>query len=239
MKFDLKKIVLVSFILVFAILGFVNRESLARENLDALLLGLGLWAPFVYILIYSIAPVVFFPGTILTILSGFLFGPLWGTVYTMIGATIGSTLAFLVARYVARDWVEKQNITMLTSIKTKVEEQGWRFLAFARLLPVFPFTILNFAFGLTNMSAMTFAVTSFIFMTPLTFVYVYLGYVGQEASEGSQYLIGKLSVAVALLILASFLPKFFTRPLSKPKVSCDEAATKNAKSNGDSPIEER
>lgn len=239
MKIDLKKIVLVSFILVFAILGFVNRESFTRENLDALLLGLGIWAPFVYILIYSIAPVVFFPGTILTILAGFLFGPLWGTVYTMIGATIGSTLAFFVARYIARDWVEKQNMTMLTSVKTKVEEQGWRFLAFARLLPVFPFTILNFAFGLTNMSAMTFAVTSFIFMTPLTFVYVYLGYVGQEASEGSQHLIGKLSAAVALLILASFLPKFFTRPLSKPKVSCNEVSTQNAKSYGDSPIEER
>ena len=229
MKFNLKKIVLVSLIIAFAVLGFVNRESITRANLDALLLGLGIWAPFVYILIYSIAPVVFFPGTILMILSGFLFGPLWGTVYTMIGATIGSTLAFLVARYIARDWVEKQNMTMLTSVKMKVEEQGWRFLAFARLLPIFPFTILNFAFGLTNMSAMTFAVTSFIFMTPLTFVYVYLGYVGQKASEGSQYLLAKVSAAAALLILASFLPKFFTRPISKPKVSCNEVATKDPK----------
>jgi len=211
MKIDIKKLALLLLIITLVVFGIVNREHINKENLDTLLTGLGVWAPLVFIAIYSLAPVIFFPGTILTLLAGFLFGPLWGTIYVLIGATIGSSLAFLTARYIASDWVEGHTHGMLTKIKAGVEEQGWRFVAFTRLVPLFPFTILNYAFGLTKIPLITYALSSFIFMAPGTFAYVYIGYVGQEAASGSKDLILKISIALGFLLFISFIPKLLNK----------------------------
>ena len=179
MKFDFNKLFLFILILALAIILMLNREAVNQENLDALLLQFGWWAPLAFIALYALALVLFFPATIFTLLSGFVFGPFWGTVYSVIGCTIGSTLAFLIARYLARDWVEQHSHGLLDEIKPKVNKQGWRVVAIARLLPISPFSILNSAFGLTKISAMTYTVTSFISMIPLIAFYVYLGFLGK------------------------------------------------------------
>lgn len=181
------------------------------NNLDSLLVQLGPWAPPVFILVYAVAPLLFIPGTAMTLLGGFLFGLQWGFVYSLIGNTIGSSLAFLVGRYIARDWTEEHSHAMLIKMKRNIEKDGWRYVALTRLVPIFPYSILNYAFGLTKISLLTFALTSFISLIPGTLAYSYVGYVGQEAAEGSQDLLMKVSIALTLIIIISFIGKRFKR----------------------------
>src|SRR3989304_8844137 len=83
-------------------------QYLEQETLRQWIQGYGGLAPFIYMLIYALAPSLLLPGLPITVAGGILFGPLWGVVYAIIGATLGACLAFLVARYVARDWVERK-----------------------------------------------------------------------------------------------------------------------------------
>ncbi len=148
--------------------GYLTEESL-KEWIE----GYGLWGPVVYILVYSFAPALMAPGLPLTVVGGILFGPLWGVVYTAIGATTGATVAFLIARYLGREWVaEKIRGTRLEVLDREVERRGWKVVAFTRLIPLFPFNLLNYAFGLTGIGLFTYVVASFVFMLPGIVAYV-------------------------------------------------------------------
>jgi uncharacterized membrane protein YdjX (TVP38/TMEM64 family) len=203
----LKKLALILFIIILAVLIVLNREQFTQGNLSALLAYLGPWAPVVFILIYAIVPVLFIPGTLMTLLGGFLFGFYWGFLYSLIGGTIGASLAFLVGRYLAEDWTEQHSHAMLIEVQRGIEKDGWRYIAFTRLVPVFPYSILNYAFGLTQIHIWTFTITSFICLIPGTLAYSYIGHVGQEAAEGSQGMLIKISIVFALILVISFARK--------------------------------
>ncbi len=203
-KINFKKISLILFIVVFAIVIVLNREYCTQEYLNSLLAYLGPWSPLVFILLYSLAPVLFIPGTVMTLIGGFIFGIYWGFLYSMIGGVIGASLAFLVGRYIADDWAEEKSHAMLRDVKRGVEKDGWRYIAFTRLVPIFPYSILNYAFGLTKISLLTFALTSFISLIPGTLAYSYIGYVGQEAAKCSQGLLLQISLVIGLIVLISF-----------------------------------
>ncbi len=137
----------------------------------------GVIAPLVYLGLYLISTVFFLPGFPVTVLAGFVFGPLWGVVYASIASIISVASAFLVARYVARDLVEgwvKEN-AQFRKIDEQVEEQGWRILMVTRLIPIFPFNLQNYAYGLTKIRFWTFVFTSAVFMLPGTIALVMLG----------------------------------------------------------------
>ena len=147
---------------------------------------LGPLAPTVFILGYIVATVAFLPGAILTAAAGAIFGLLWGTVYVFIGATIGACLAFLVARYFARGWVEKQvqGKPRFEAIDRAVGREGGKIVALLRLTPVVPFNLLNYALGLTKVRFWPYAFACFA-MLPGTFLYVYLGYIAEQAASGA------------------------------------------------------
>ncbi len=113
--------------------------------------AMGALAPVIFIILYIVAAVLFVPGSVLTIGAGVLFGLLWGSIYVSIGATLGATAAFLVGRYLARDWVRRQLEGNRTSppSTTRSAREGWKIVLLTRLSPVFPFNLLNYAFGLT------------------------------------------------------------------------------------------
>ncbi len=137
----------------------------------------GVIAPLIYIGLYLISTVFFLPGFPVTVLAGFVFGPLWGVFYASIASIISVASAFLVARYVARDLVEgwvKEN-AQFRKIDEQVEEQGWRILMVTRLIPIFPFNLQNYAYGLTKIRFWTFVFTSAVFMLPGTIALVMLG----------------------------------------------------------------
>lgn len=163
---------------------YYYRDILTEERIRAFINAQSFFAPLIFIGIYSIAPILFFPNVILTLIGGALFGLFHGTIYVLIGATIGSTLAFLTGRYIAQKWVEENSRGQIVKIKDGIDKHGWKFVAFTRLFPFFPFTILNYVFGLTKISTISYAVTSFIFMSPLVIFYVFIGKKTMELSLG-------------------------------------------------------
>jgi len=193
------------------LLAFVNREALSADALERWLAEAGIWAPLAFIALYTVATVFFLPGSVLTLAAGALFGPVLGTLYSLTGATLGATLAFLVARYLAADWAARRSGGRLTQLVQGVEAEGWRFVAFVRLVPLFPFNLVNYAFGLTRIPFLAYAATSFVCMLPGAFAYAYLGYAGRETIAGGEGVIQKGLLALGLLALIAFLPGWIAR----------------------------
>lgn len=155
----------------------------------------------------------------MTLAGGALFGPVLGTFYNLTGATVGAVLAFIVARYLASDWVEQKTGGRLKQLKDGVESEGWRFVAFVRLVPLFPFNLLNYALGLTRIRLSHYLVATYVCMLPGAIAYTYLGYAGREAVAGSEGLIQKGLLALALLALVAFLPRIISRLRRGPTLS--------------------
>jgi uncharacterized membrane protein YdjX (TVP38/TMEM64 family) len=171
----------------------------------------GIAAPLLFMLIYALAAVLFLPGSVLTLAGGALFGPVLGTFYSLTGATAGAALAFLIARYLASDWVRRKAGGRVKQLIDGVESEGWRFVAFVRLVPLFPFNLLNYALGLTRLKFSHYLVATYLFMLPGAIAYTYLGYAGREAVAGGEGLIRKASLALALFAIVAFLPRLIRR----------------------------
>lgn len=137
---------------------------------------LGIGGGFAFIAIYSAATVLFVPGSLLTLGAGIVFGVVFGSIYVFIGATIGAIAAFLVGRYLARAWVSQKiaDNPKFAAIDQAVARAGFKIVLLTRLSPVFPFNLLNYAFGITGVSLQDYALGS-IGMIPGTVMYVYLG----------------------------------------------------------------
>jgi uncharacterized membrane protein YdjX (TVP38/TMEM64 family)/Fe-S oxidoreductase len=178
---------------------FLNQETL-RQTVAAW----GVFAPMVYMLIYAIAPALFIPGLPITIAGGILFGPFWGVVYSITGATTGACVAFLIARYIARDWVQnKLRNPRWKKLDQDVEKHGWKIVAFTRLVPMFPFNVLNYAFGLTSVRFLQYAVTSFICMLPACIAFIVFSSSFLDIIKGKisvEFIIGMLLIGIVSLI---------------------------------------
>lgn len=194
----------------------LHRDQLDPAALDAWLSGLGIWGPLVYLALYAAGTVVFLPGALFALLGGALFGPVWGAILNLIAATIGASAAFLVARYFAGDWVARKAAGRLKRLITGVESEGWRFVAFVRLVPLFPFNLTNYAFGLTRIGLVPYVVTSFVCMAPGAIAYTWLGHAGREALAGDISAIRYGLLALGLLAAVMFLPRLIGKLKSKP-----------------------
>ncbi len=206
-------------ILIAAIaLAFLYREHFDAAALEQWLNQAGIWTPVLFMLIYAIGTVLFLPGSVMTLVGGALFGPIFGTFYNLTGATLGAVISFLIARYLASDWVEQKTGGRLKQLKTGVEQESWRFVAFVRLVPLFPFNLLNYALGLTRIKLSHYLIATYIYMLPGGFAYTYLGYAGREAAAGSEGLIQTGLIALALLAVVAMLPRLvrhFRKPPAK------------------------
>lgn len=114
------------------------RDTVTPAAVVAWIEGLGVWGPLVFVGLYCLAPALCVPGAVLTLAGGALFGLLAGALLSLTGATAGATVAFLLARYVAADGVDRRLGQRVHAIKAGVEREGWRFVAFVRLVPCFP-----------------------------------------------------------------------------------------------------
>lgn len=192
-------------------IAFVYRHHISVVAIEQWLGELGWVAPLVFIACYAVATVFFLPGLLFTLAGGALFGPVFGTLYNLTGATIGATFAFLAARYLASDWARQRAGNRLRQLVEGVEKEGWRFVAFVRLVPLFPFNLLNYALGLTKIRVPTYVITSFIFMAPGGAAYTYLGYAGREAVAGGEDVIRKILLAIAILATVAFVSRILMR----------------------------
>ena len=207
-------------VFVFLIAGIATaityRKHFDVTALESWLADAGIMAPLLFMGIYAISTVLFLPGSVLTIVGGVLFGPVWGTFYNLTGATIGATMAFLIARYLASDLVSRKMGGRLKQLVEGVEAEGWRFVAFARLVPLFPFNLLNYILGLTRIRLFHYVVTSYICMLPGAIAYTYLGYAGRNAVAGGEGMVQKALLGLGLLALAAFLPRIVRHLRKKP-----------------------
>jgi len=161
--------------------GFLTNALRWIENLGPL-------AAIVFMAIYMIATVLFVPASILTLGAGVLFGVPLGSLYVFIAASIGASLAFFVGRYIARGWVEKQiegNATF-QAIDEAVAEEGLKIVLLTRLSPIFPFNLLNYAYGLTKVTYKDYVLGT-LGILPGTIMFVYVGSLAKNlASLGAQ-----------------------------------------------------
>jgi uncharacterized membrane protein YdjX (TVP38/TMEM64 family) len=190
---------------------------LQQDKLRELIAAYGALAPAIYILIYSLAPVLFLPGLPITIAGGIMFGPFWGVVYTITGATIGASLAFLTARYVARDWVAaKLTGPKWEKLDSEVARHDWKVVAFTRLIPAFPFNLLNYAFGLTKVPFAHYVIATFVCMLPACIAFIVF------SSSILDLVRGNISPAsllgIGLIVLVSLIPVLYRR-FRKPQAA--------------------
>lgn len=226
MKNTTIKLLLALILLTGIAIVVMYREQLNAEALEQWIQNAGGAAPILFMLIYALGAVFFLPGSLLTLLGGALFGPYWGTFYNLTAATVGAMLSFLVARYLAADWVAKkmdaQTGGKMKQLVSGVENEGWRFVAFTRLVPLFPFNLLNYALGLTRISFSQYSIATYVCMLPGAVAYTYLGYAGKEAIAGGEGMIQKILLAIALLALVGFLPRLIGILRRKPMVSIEQ-----------------
>lgn len=209
----MKKSTIIRLIIFIALLGLIIfvlskfRGQFSTEQLQAFLANFGIGAPLIFIAIYIAGVVLFLPGSVLTIAGGLIFGPILGTLYNLVSAVVGATIAFLIARYLAADWISAQTGGKLKVLKEGVEKEGWRFVAVVRLIPLFPFNLLNYALGLTRIRVLDYVIASAIFMLPGTFAYTYLGSLGQTAITGRPgEIVAKVFIAIGLLVIVGIIP---------------------------------
>ena len=150
--------------------------------------SLGALAPIVFILLYILACVLFIPGSIMTIGAGVIFGVIRGSIYVSIGATIGATCAFLTGRYLTRGWVARKiaGNRNFKAIDAAVGREGWKIVGLTRLSPIFPFNLLNYAYGVTGVRLRDYVLATWAGTLPGTVMYVYIGSLaGSIATIGS------------------------------------------------------
>lgn len=210
------RIIMFIFLIAGIATAITYRKQFDITVLESWLAGTGIMTPLLFIGIYAISTTLFLPGSVLTIAGGVLFGPIWGTFYNLTGATIGATMAFLIARYLASDLISRRTGGRLKQLIDGVEAEGWRFVAFVRLVPLFPFNLLNYALGLTHIRLFHYVVTSYICMLPGAIAYTYLGYAGRNAVTGSEGMVQKALLGLGLLAFAVFLPRIVRHLSKKP-----------------------
>jgi uncharacterized membrane protein YdjX (TVP38/TMEM64 family) len=150
--------------------------------------SLGAIGGIVFIGIYIIATLAFLPAALLTLGAGVIFGVIWGSIYVFIGATLGAIAAFLGGRYLAQGWVKEKisSYKKFAIIDKAVSKEGLKIVLLVRLSPLFPFNLLNYAFGITSVSFQDYLIGS-VGMIPGTIMYVYFGsLVGDIALIGSK-----------------------------------------------------
>lgn len=163
-------IILISFMVLARVFNLGGRLGELREWI----LSLGAFGPVVYIVIYIVAVVFALPGSVITVMGGVLFGSVVGVVSVSIASTIGASLAFLVSRHFARDAIAQKfsKNKKFHHLDQLTKEHGAVIVAITRLVPLFPFNLLNYGFGLTHVPFWTYVFWSWICMLPGTILYV-------------------------------------------------------------------
>lgn len=164
-----------------------------------------------FIAIYTGLTVIGIPGTILTIVGGCLFGLWHGTLISIISATLGAFFAFLTARYLLQDFAQRKfsKSKQLTRFQTAVLEQPFSCVLTTRLIPISPFNLVNYLFGLTSINWFDYTFATFIGVIPGSFAYSWIGVSGEEAMNGGDRI--SFFLALTFLALLSIIPLIYRR----------------------------
>jgi uncharacterized membrane protein YdjX (TVP38/TMEM64 family) len=203
-------------------------EHLTREAMVGTLEALrsSLWAPLVFVLVYSVATALALPGSLITIVGGAVFGFGWGALLNSIGANIGANAAFKLARGLGREGVERIVGHRLRGLDRATEQHGFWGLLILRLVPLVPFNALNFGSGLTAIRWRDYALATVLGIVPGTLVYTFFAdALAQGAAGASEAARTRLWIAGGLLAALSIIPLLARRlGFRLPSSSSSEAA---------------
>ncbi|NGX58786.1 MAG: TVP38/TMEM64 family inner membrane protein YdjZ [Chlamydiae bacterium] len=210
-----KKVKFFSFLLI--IIGFIAfsiyfdlHEKISVEEIKKFVLNMGIWAPFVYILIYIVTSIIIFPNLLLSMAGGAIWGPYLGTVYTVIGASIGSILPFIIAKRLGRDFVmEKLKNSKIEVCDRFVSRNGFIAVLIVRLIPLFAWELVNYGSGLCGIRMRDYLLATFLGTIPASFTYNLIGSsLGQPVDKMKIILIFSI---VSLIAVFTILQKVFSR----------------------------
>lgn len=202
----------IAVILIVLAVKYFHVQDLLKVALDWI--GkLGPWGPVIFIGLYVVATVLFIPGSVLTLGAGAIFGVALGSICVSISATLGATAAFLVGRYLARDAIARkiEKNKKFAAIDRAVADEGWKIVLLTRLSPVFPFTLLNYAFGLTRVKLSHYVLASWIGMMPGTVMFVYVGSLVNVGAQHRHLTTGELVLYAVGFLATAVVTVFVTR----------------------------
>ncbi|KMJ56869.1 SNARE associated Golgi family protein [Bacillus sp. LL01] len=201
------------FLLVVLVGGllFINYRyvSISTSSIREWILGFGAWAPFIYVILYTVRPLVLFPASVLSLGAGLAFGAFWGTVYTIIGATLGAALSFFVARKLGKNLANRSWKGKAAGIQKNMEKQGFLYILILRLLPILNFDLISYAAGVSKVRFSHFILGTLLGIIPGTFAYNFLG--SSFVKGEYTYIIG----AAVVFVLIAIIPIFFRDKLKK------------------------
>lgn len=209
---------LIALLYNFTPLGNLVDPGRLLEQKDSLLIRVReniLLSAIVFITLYILAVSLSIPGaTVLSLLGGFFFGPFLGVLLINLGATTGALLIFLAARYFLGQDVQRKYADKLTQLNREVEKNGKSYFLTVRLIPLFPFFLINLLAGFTTLPTRTFLWTTSLGIIPGSFVYAYLGSTGANTGEGNSFAV-QITIGLVLLGLLSLLPVLVKKARSK------------------------
>ncbi|BEP28661.1 TVP38/TMEM64 family protein [Helicovermis profundi] len=183
-KYRKKILIILAFLLIVIVLKIFNIQAYFKvdfinENLKLIKNYVNenfVFSSFMYIILYSLIVALTLPfATIISLLGGLVWGVKYGVVLVVTGATIGASANFLLTRYLFGESIQKKYSGKLKKINREIEINGKNYLLTLRLIPIFPFFLINIASGLSNIRYITFLWTTFFGIIPGTFAYVYFG----------------------------------------------------------------
>jgi len=202
--------VLIILIRISGIHEFLTFEMLRqyRDLLLAITVQHYILTAGIFIIIYIAIVALSIPGAaVLSLTAGLLFG-FWGIIYVNIGATIGAILAFLVARYLIGDWLQERYVEKLTSFNKEIAENGYNYLLTLRLIPVFPFFLVNIFAGITRVPLFTYTWTTMVGIVPASFVFIYAGRQLGNIDKPADIISWQILVVFVLFGLLALIPVF-------------------------------
>ncbi len=207
-------VVLIAMFFVFDLKSYLTLEALKanRDALTTFYLNNKILMAAAFIAIYIIQSALSLPGAaILSLAAGAVFGAVMGTVYVNIGATAGATAAFLVARYLFREVIQKKFGPRLETINRELETKGFNYLLFLRLVPVFPFFLINLGAGITKVPLRTFILGTMIGIIPGSFVFCNAGASLATINSMSEVASPRVLGSFALLGLFALVPVLYQK----------------------------
>ncbi|WP_281887084.1 TVP38/TMEM64 family protein [Paenibacillus sp. YYML68] len=167
----------------------------------------GWLAPFVYIVLYTVRPLILFPASILSLTGGLAFGLLGGTVLTVVGATMGAAVSFFVARKAGSGIVQMKGKGKFADVQKQLDRNGLLYVLLLRLIPLFPFDLISYAAGLSTLKFRVFLIGTFVGIIPGTFAYIWLG---ASLAGGSRT---DIAIAAVVFLAALLIPLRFKKKL--------------------------
>ncbi|WP_413166525.1 TVP38/TMEM64 family protein [Capilliphycus salinus ALCB114379] len=204
-----KRVKLIIFCGIITIIAFYVLSHLDSERLQTQLQQMGIFAPILYILVYTVATILILPSTALNLLGGAFFGVWWGTLWTSIAAITAAIITFTFTRTVGRKWVKKKLAGRWKVIDAEIRQGGLFYLFAIRLLPIIPYGLVNFTSGLTSISFKDYLIGTTLGTVPGLLPFVMLGSSGLKAVKTGDIL--PLIMALSLIGILIFGANYYRR----------------------------